>query len=147
YQVDPAECERCVRDALKVGYRMIDTAHAYQNERSVGKAIKEDYERYLRRERMTADITVAAFIRKIVGLDRKKAIHLFTEFISANTLTAEQEEFINNVLNYVCQNGDMEKKVFRENRIFRDSLLRYFPDKAAKVAQFVAMLHDAITAA
>ena len=108
---------------------------------------KEDYERYLRRERMTADIPVAAFIRKIVGLDRKKAISLFTEFISANTLTAEQEEFINNVLNYVCQNGDMEKKVFRENRIFRDSLLRYFPDKAAKVAQFVAMLHDAITAA
>ena len=25
YQVDPAECERCVSDALKVGYRMIDT--------------------------------------------------------------------------------------------------------------------------
>lgn len=108
---------------------------------------KDDYERYLRRERMTTDIPVAAFIRKVVGLDRKKAISLFTEFISANSLTAEQEEFINNILNYVCQNGDMEKKVFRENRIFRDSLLRYFPDKAAKVAQFVTMLHDAITAA
>ena len=26
YQVSPAECERCVSDALKVGYRMIDTA-------------------------------------------------------------------------------------------------------------------------
>lgn len=26
YQVNPAECERCVSDALKVGYRMIDTA-------------------------------------------------------------------------------------------------------------------------
>ena len=25
YQVDPAECERCVSDALSVGYRMIDT--------------------------------------------------------------------------------------------------------------------------
>lgn len=108
---------------------------------------KDDYERYLRREKMTADIPVAAFIRKVVGLDRKKAISLFTEFISVNSLTAEQEEFINNILNYVCQNGDMEKKVFRENRIFRDSLLRYFPDKAAKVAQFVTMLHDAITAA
>ena len=29
YQVSPAECERCVSDALKVGYRMIDTAQAY----------------------------------------------------------------------------------------------------------------------
>lgn len=26
YQVSPAECERCVTDALSVGYRMIDTA-------------------------------------------------------------------------------------------------------------------------
>lgn len=108
---------------------------------------KEDYERYLRREQMTADIPVAAFIRKVVGLDRQKAIDLFTNFISANTLTAEQEEFINNILNYVCQNGDMEKKVFRENRIFRESLLKYFPDKAAQVAKFVDMLHEAITAA
>ena len=108
---------------------------------------KEDYERYLKREKMTADIPVAAFIRKIVGLDRQKAIALFTEFISANTLTAGQEEFINNILNYVCQNGDMEKNVFRDNRIFRESLLKYFPNKAAQVAKFVAMLHDAITAA
>ena len=108
---------------------------------------KEDYERYLKREKMTTDIPVAAFIRKVAGLDRQKAIKLFTEFISANTLTAEQEEFINNILNYVCQNGDLAKTVFRENRIFRESLLKYFPDKAAQVAQFVAMLHDAITAA
>ena len=54
---------------------------------------------------MTADIPVAAFIRKLVGLDRQKAIQLFSDYISANSLTAEQEEFINNILNYVCQNG------------------------------------------
>lgn len=39
YQVDPAECERCVSDALKVGYRMIDTAQAYHNEEDVGAAV------------------------------------------------------------------------------------------------------------
>lgn len=39
YQVAPAECERCVSDALKVGYRMIDTAQAYHNEEGVGAAI------------------------------------------------------------------------------------------------------------
>lgn len=108
---------------------------------------KEDYERYLRRERMTADIPVAAFIRKVVGLDRQKAIRLFSDYISANTLTAEQEEFINNILNYVCQNGDMERTVFRDNRLFRESLLKCFPTKAPEVARFVTMLHDAITAA
>ncbi|MBR1689048.1 MAG: aldo/keto reductase [Prevotella sp.] len=39
FQVSPAECERCVSDALEVGYRMIDTAQAYQNEEGVGNAV------------------------------------------------------------------------------------------------------------
>ena len=39
YQVDPAECERCVLDAISVGYRSIYTAQAYYNEEGVGAAI------------------------------------------------------------------------------------------------------------
>ena len=39
FQVSPAECERCVSDALSVGYRMIDTAEAYGNEKEVGEGI------------------------------------------------------------------------------------------------------------
>ena len=38
FQVSPEECERCVSDALSVGYRLIDTAQAYQNEEGVGAA-------------------------------------------------------------------------------------------------------------
>ena len=41
YQVDPAECERCVSDAISVGYRSIDTAQAYANESGVGNAVKK----------------------------------------------------------------------------------------------------------
>jgi 2,5-diketo-D-gluconate reductase A len=41
YQVTKEECERCVLDALKVGYRHIDTAQAYYNEEEVGNAIKK----------------------------------------------------------------------------------------------------------
>lgn len=41
YQVSPYECERCVSNALQVGYRMIDTAQAYHNEEGVGNAIKK----------------------------------------------------------------------------------------------------------
>ena len=38
FQVSPSECERCVSDALSVGYRLIDTAQAYANEEGVGDA-------------------------------------------------------------------------------------------------------------
>ena len=38
FLVSPEECERCVSDALSVGYRLIDTAQAYQNEEGVGNA-------------------------------------------------------------------------------------------------------------
>lgn len=41
YQVSPEECERCVSDAIRVGYRMIDTAQAYQNEEGVGNAVRK----------------------------------------------------------------------------------------------------------
>ncbi len=41
YQVDPTECERCVLDAISVGYRSIDTAQVYRNEEGVGNAIEK----------------------------------------------------------------------------------------------------------
>ena len=39
YQVSKEECEKCVLDALKVGYRHLDTAQSYFNEEEVGNAI------------------------------------------------------------------------------------------------------------
>ena len=42
YQIsDAGQCRQSVRDALETGYRLIDTAAAYQNEEAVGKAIRE----------------------------------------------------------------------------------------------------------
>ena len=41
FKVTPEECERCVSNALNVGYRLIDTAQAYFNEEGVGNAISK----------------------------------------------------------------------------------------------------------
>lgn len=41
YQVTNEECEKCVLDAISVGYRSIDTAQAYGNEEAVGNAVKK----------------------------------------------------------------------------------------------------------
>lgn len=37
---DPKECERCVVDAIRSGYRLIDTAASYKNEEAVGRGIR-----------------------------------------------------------------------------------------------------------
>jgi 2,5-diketo-D-gluconate reductase A len=41
YQVKADECERCVMDALEVGYRSIDTAQSYFNETETGNGIRK----------------------------------------------------------------------------------------------------------
>ncbi len=41
FQIDPSDTQRAVREALEVGYRHIDTAEMYGNERGVGEAVQE----------------------------------------------------------------------------------------------------------
>ncbi len=41
YQISKVDCKQCVLNALKIGYRLIDTAQSYFNEEEVGEAISE----------------------------------------------------------------------------------------------------------
>ena len=109
---------------------------------------KDDYERFVKREQLDENIPIGGFIRKLQGVDRKKAVEIFTEFISANQLTAEQEEYLEGILNYVCQNGDIQVDVLLTESPFDDADEdSIFPGKFHKVGEFVSLLHNAITAA
>lgn len=79
YQIPPDETERCVTDALEIGYRLIDTAASYFNEKEVGLAISASG---LKREELfittklwvqdfETDATLRAFDRsmELLGLD------------------------------------------------------------------------------
>ena len=48
---DLNQCEQCVYDAIKLGYRLIDTAASYMNEEAVGRAIKRAIEEGMVREK------------------------------------------------------------------------------------------------
>lgn len=41
FQIPAEKCEACVSDALSVGYRLIDTASVYGNEKAVGQAVRK----------------------------------------------------------------------------------------------------------
>ena len=41
FMLSPADAENSVREALKIGYRLIDTANAYVNERAVGRGMRD----------------------------------------------------------------------------------------------------------
>ncbi|MBQ9879568.1 MAG: aldo/keto reductase, partial [Clostridia bacterium] len=42
FMLSPEDAERSVREAVRIGYRLVDTAAAYQNERAVGRGIKSN---------------------------------------------------------------------------------------------------------
>ncbi len=64
---DPALCERAVREALDVGYRLVDTASSYQNEEAVGRAVKGSG---VPREELF--VTTKAYIQQM-GYEKTKA--------------------------------------------------------------------------
>lgn len=52
YQIEPKDTQKCVEDAISVGYRSIDTAQAYFNEEGVGVAVKNAINGGIKREEL-----------------------------------------------------------------------------------------------
>lgn len=109
---------------------------------------KDDYLKYIQREMLQCGDRVGAFIRSVAGVDRRRAVELFADFISQNTLNSDQEEFLKSVLDYVCQNGDMEARTLIDTDPFNEiDLANLFPGKVPKVGDFVRRLRELVTAA
>ena len=63
---------------------------------------------------------LGVFIRSILGLDIEAANALFTDFLVAGNLKADQLTFINNVIKYLTVNGRIEKKLLFDNPPFNN---------------------------
>ena len=69
---DKAECKRSVLDAIKAGYRLIDTAASYTNEDAVGEAVREAIDQGLcKREDLF--ITSKMWVQDMASFDTAKA--------------------------------------------------------------------------
>ena len=129
YQVAGTECERCVRDAIETGYRLIDTAQSYGNEAEVGSAVRECG---VSREKLF--ITTKVWISN-GGYEKAKASLL-------TSLRKLQTEYIDLVLihqpfnDYYGTYRAMED-AYKEGWIRAIGVSNFYPDRLVDLCRFV----------
>ena len=102
---------------------------------------KEDYAKYT--QNMLFGGNVAAFIRSLIGVDRREALNKFSEFLSDNELNAEQEEFLNTIVQYVCENGDITKEIVVNEAPFDERLVLFTP-YMIPLGKYIDTIHNVI---
>jgi type I restriction enzyme R subunit len=102
---------------------------------------KEDYNKFT--NGMPCGSNVAIFIRSILGIDRKNAVRMFSEFISGNKLNADQEDFLMTIISYVCENGDITKEIVVNEAPF-DERLAVFTPYMLPLAKYIDTIHTVI---
>lgn len=104
---------------------------------------KEEYERLTAQRRFGS---IAAFIRSIINIDRDVAMEKYRKLIRNTAMTSQQELYLKNILEYVCTNGDIEKKNIGEDPLRRLNWTQTFGTQLGNVAKFVDELHGVIQA-
>ncbi len=128
YQTPPEETERCVLDAISVGYRSIDTAQAYYNEEGVGAAIQKCG---LPREELF--ITTKVWISN-AGYEKAKAS-------IADSLKKLHSDYIDLLLihqpfgDYYGTYRAMEEAC-REGKVRAIGVSNFYPDRFIDIANF-----------
>ena len=128
YQVTKEECERCVLDALKAGYRLIDTAQSYFNEEEVGSAIKKSS---VPREEIF--LTTKVWIEHYGYEEDKKSI--------INSMKKLQVDYIDLVLMHQPFNDyygtwRAMEKLYKEGKIKAIGISNFYPDRMVDITSF-----------
>lgn len=106
---------------------------------------KEEYQNYVGRGGLVCGDSVAAFVRSIVGVDREKALELYSKYLNDSPLNSEQEEYVKCVLDYVCSNGDILPATLYKEEPFSDwDLQSFFNTSTPAFVSYVRKLHDVI---
>ena len=107
---------------------------------------KDEYENYTKN--MLCGGNVAVFIRSLVGIDRETALEKFSQFIDANTLNSQQQEYLKSILDYVSVNGDISGDIITKTEPFNEfDWLKVYGDKVTYIGRYVNELHQVVTTA
>lgn len=129
FQVSPEECERCVTDAISVGYRLFDTAQIYSNEEGLGNAIAKSG---IAREEFF--ITTKVWIQN-AGYEKAKASideslkKLKTDYID---LLLIHQPFNDYYGTYKAMT-----EAYKEGKVKAIGVSNFYPDRYVDIAEFV----------
>ena len=88
---------------------------------------------------------VAAFIRVIMGIDRKKALEKYAYFIKGEDLTSEQEQYLKSILDYISVNGDIQLSDFTEYPLKHYRWRDVFGNQFVSLKDFIKEMHHVIS--
>ncbi|MDH6534566.1 aldo/keto reductase [Parabacteroides sp. 52] len=127
YQVEPAETESVVLDALEVGYRSIDTAAAYVNEEGVGRAIRQSG---IPREKLF--ITTKLWIQDAGYENAKKAFQKSLDKLGLDYLDLY---LIHQPFGDYYGSWRAMEELYREGRIRAIGVSNFYPDRLLDLIQ------------
>ena len=129
YQItDQVKCERCVLDAIEVGYRLIDTAQAYGNEEAVGNAIKKSG---VPREELF--ITTKVWIANAGYKNTKKSME---ESLNKLQLDYLDLLLIHQPFNDYYGTYRAMEELYKEGKIRAIGVSNFYPDRLIDIIQF-----------
>ena len=106
---------------------------------------KDEYEKFVSKGQMICGDKVAAFIRSIVGVDRQIAKEKYSKFLSDNVLNSLQEEYINQIIGYVCENGDITPATLLTDENFAElDWSGVFGSNIISLRNYIDELHEVI---
>lgn len=129
---DPAQCEQAVLDAIASGYRLIDTAAAYMNEKAVGEAIKKSG---VPREELF--ITTKLWVQDASYEAAKKAIQTSLDNLGLSYLDLY---LIHQPMgDYVGAYRAMEE-AYREGKLKAIGVCNFYPNRLADLCETVEVI-------
>lgn len=121
FQIPEEICEQVVKDAISAGYRLIDTASSYQNEKAVGRAIQSSG---IPREELF--ITTKAYIQQM-GYEKTKAA--FQESLDNLGLTYLDLYLIHMPFGDYYGSWRALEELYQEGRIRAIGVCNFLPDR------------------
>lgn len=131
YQIPNSEAQRCVEDAISVGYRLIDTAQAYANEEAIGAGLKTAMKGGVKREDLFIETKLW-----ISHANEKDALKAFDASLKKLGLDYIDLYLIHQPYNDTYGAWRAMSKLHKEGKIRAIGVSNFYADKITDFANF-----------